>query len=257
MTIQTIAPHDLQTAIASGIAVDLIDVRTPEEFAGAHVLVARNVPLGGLDARALLAQHNAASTQPIYTICAAGTRSATAAEALIAAGAPLVLSVAGGMQAWIATGLPVVGGKRVRRPSKSTLLAIGAVAALWVAIAAFWGQSDKPAVHSNLHAPLVDFSRDVVEASKTKPVLVDFFATWCEPCTMLAPELESVADERRDRVTLLRIDIERQEDVAVAQKIEPIPDVRLWKGGHEVAHFIGFKPRAEVAAWLDHELKAP
>ena len=262
MTISTVTPQEVQALVSSGTPIDLIDVRSAAEFALVHASIARNVPLAQLDPGSILANRHAAKTDPIYLICASGSRSSTAAQAFIAAGFDRALSVAGGTNAWAAAGLPVTSAAKPPLISRSTLVAFAALAAVWLVIAFFWGNTahaPQPASTSSAHpapAAIIDFKRDVIEASRAKPVLVDFFATWCEPCTQLSPELEAVAEQNSGKISLLRIDIEKQEDIAIAQKIEPIPDVRLWKGGKEIAHFIGYKTRADVSAWLNEALTA-
>jgi thioredoxin len=97
----------------------------------------------------------------------------------------------------------------------------------------------------------IDFNRDVIVASATVPVLVDFHATWCGPCKLLGPEIEALARERGDRLRIVQIDVDHDGPIAQAQGVSSIPDVRLWMGGKEVARFTGYRPRTAIATWID------
>jgi rhodanese-related sulfurtransferase len=105
-TIKTIDCRGLYEASQRG-PIDLIDVRTPEEFADAHAVMARNVPLDVLEPRQLAATRTTLPDEPIYFICAVGGRSAWACEAMMAAGYENVVNVEGGTQAWYLAGLPI------------------------------------------------------------------------------------------------------------------------------------------------------
>jgi len=102
-----IAPLKLRRLMAQDPALDLLDVRTPDEFAEVRVPRARNFPLGSLLAGKLLADKAVDRRRPIYLICQADDRSKIAAEKFLTAGHPSPFVVAGGTLAWIAASLPV------------------------------------------------------------------------------------------------------------------------------------------------------
>lgn len=88
-----------------------------------------------------------------------------------------------------------------------------------------------------------------------KLALVDFYATWCEPCMMLAPVLEKLEKEFKDKIVLLKANTD---DVPVnAQKfqVDRIPMVALFKDGKPVSTFIGFKQESVVKEWLEKMIK--
>lgn len=86
--------------------IDLIDVRTPDEFADIRAAGARNVPLDTLDPTAIVATRISSPDAPLYFICAVGARSEWACKIMLAAGYDKVVNVEGGTQAWYLSGLP-------------------------------------------------------------------------------------------------------------------------------------------------------
>jgi rhodanese-related sulfurtransferase len=145
----SIAPAELSQFCRTGRTVDLIDVRTPAEFREAHVEFARNVPLDRLDARAIAAERNGRTNEPLYVICQSGSRGKQACEKLVAAGLRAV-NVEGGTLAWVAAGLPVVRGKKTISLERQVRITIGAIVLAssvlatfvhpyWIGLAAFMG----------------------------------------------------------------------------------------------------------------------
>jgi len=271
VTIRSITPGEVQARIARGETVDLIDVRTGMEWNGGHAVGARHVPLSRLDPAAVVSQRVGKPDEPIYVICASGGRSASACEAFHRAGFTQAVNVEGGTSAWSRAGLPM------ERNLKAASLGMVKQVAIFAAVAAavlflmpcspltVWGSAYCPITATaqpatttppGAAAASLNFERDVITASATVPVLVDFNATWCGPCKKLGPEIEAVAKERGDRLRLVSIDVDQHGPIAQAQAVSSIPDIRLWVGGKEVARFVGFRPRAEIATWIDQAMAA-
>lgn len=82
------------------------------------------------------------------------------------------------------------------------------------------------------------------------PVLVDFWAAWCGPCRMAAPEVEAVAREMAGRVVVLKVDTERQSDLASRFRIQSIPQFVVLVNGQPVFERAGVAPRQEMSAWI-------
>jgi thioredoxin len=99
-----------------------------------------------------------------------------------------------------------------------------------------------------------DFTTDVIALSHQRPVLVDFNATWCPPCRMLAPVLEVAAE--RNGFQLVPIDTDEHGALAAEHGVSGIPDVRLWHRGKEIGRFVGFRPLPQVEQWVREQLKA-
>ena len=85
-----------------------------------------------------------------------------------------------------------------------------------------------------------------------KFVLIDFFAVWCEPCSMLAPVLEKIAEEFKEKVVLMKVNIDNAPLAAQKFGVEKIPTVALTKNGKPVSGFVGLVPEQTIKNWLEN-----
>ena len=97
-----------------------------------------------------------------------------------------------------------------------------------------------------------NFDQTVLQAET--PVLVDFWATWCRPCLMLAPILDELAEEYDGRITIARMDVDQNPKTASRYRIMSIPTLLLFKKGEPVSHMVGYRPKAELKRDLDASL---
>ena len=94
------------------------------------------------------------------------------------------------------------------------------------------------------------FQKDVIEASMTTPVVVDFWATWCGPCKQLTPLLEKAITEAKGAVTLAKIDIDKNQTLAQQLRIQSVPTVYGFSGGRPVDAFQGAQPESQVKEFI-------
>ncbi len=95
------------------------------------------------------------------------------------------------------------------------------------------------------------FMKEVIEASKEVPVIVDFWATWCGPCKQLTPALEAAVTAAKGKVRLVKIDVDKNQMIAAQLRIQSIPTVYAFWQGQPVDGFQGALPPSEVKAFID------
>ena len=86
---------------------------------------------------------------------------------------------------------------------------------------------------------------DELVASADRPVLIDFWATWCGPCRMIAPIVEEIAAERED-ILVGKVDVDNEPGLAKSFRIVSIPTLILVQGGKETARVMGYRPKADI-----------
>ena len=97
----------------------------------------------------------------------------------------------------------------------------------------------------------MDFQRDIVDASATTPVVVDFWAPWCGPCRALGPILEKLEREYAGRFKLVKVNSDENQELAAAFNVRSIPYVLAFRGGKPVAQFVGALPEGQVRAFVE------
>ncbi len=95
------------------------------------------------------------------------------------------------------------------------------------------------------------FVADVVEASGVQPVIVDFWAPWCEPCKTLGPTLEKIVNATQGKVKLVKVDIDQNQEIAMQMRIQSIPAVFAFKDGQPVDGFVGAQSESQVKSFVE------
>lgn len=99
-----------------------------------------------------------------------------------------------------------------------------------------------------------NFQEKVIEASKKKLVIVDFWADWCVPCNMLAPVLEKVAESFGDKVILAKVNVDDNPDTSNKYNISAIPAVKFFKDGKLVDEFVGVQGEDKIRQVINKNL---
>lgn len=98
-----------------------------------------------------------------------------------------------------------------------------------------------------------DFNESVIK--NEKPVIVDFFTTWCPPCKMLSPIMEKLSEEYKGKIDFVKMDLDQCPNTGNSFGVDRIPTVIFMQNGKPKSSFIGFKEEEEIKNWIDSNLK--
>jgi thioredoxin 1 len=96
------------------------------------------------------------------------------------------------------------------------------------------------------------FQSDVLE--NDLPVLVDFWAAWCGPCRAVGPVLDQIAEEQKDKLRIVKVNVDENPNLAAQYAITSIPAMKVFKGGEEVLEIIGAQPKPAIEQQLSSVL---
>ena len=113
-------------------------------------------------------------------------------------------------------------------------------------------QANTVANHTVVHFNDADFEASVIQSKK--PVLVDFWADWCQPCHAMAPTLEALAGEYGDRIRVAKVNVDANPEATAKYGTRGIPALLLFKDGQVVQQIVGVRPKEEIARIIENNL---
>lgn len=93
-----------------------------------------------------------------------------------------------------------------------------------------------------------NFGADVLKADK--PVVVDFWAEWCGPCKMIAPSLDEIATELSGQITIAKVNIDENPELATQYGVRSIPTLLMFKNGEVASNMVGAAPKSRLSDWI-------
>lgn len=105
---------------------------------------------------------------------------------------------------------------------------------------------------SVMHLYSDNFEKAIV--SSQVPAVVDFWASWCNPCRMLAPVIEDIADEQDGRIDVFKVDVDEAGDIAAQYGVMSIPTIIIFVGGEEKERAVGFRSKEELLELVEKYL---
>jgi thioredoxin 1 len=204
---------DFQTKIKETENAVIIDVRTPEEFAGGFIENAINIDWNNSNFNSNILKID--KSKPVFVYCLSGGRSGKAAAQMRSEGFKEVYELNGGMMAWRSAALP-----------ETT------------------SQGSEP----KEEGMTLEAYNKLINSEKL--VLIDFYAEWCGPCKKMAPSLDQISKEMADKVTIIRIDADKNPGLGTALKIEALPTLLLYKGNELIWRNLGFQTKEQIVNQL-------
>lgn len=199
--------------IASTPGGVVLDVRTPGEFVQGHIANATNISWNDPTFDGKI--NNIPKTTPVFVYCLSGSRSMSAANFMRNNGYSNVYELMGGIMKWSAANLPITTDSSVKKVAGMDLASF----------------------------------KELTKGDKI--VLVDFYADWCLPCKKMEPFLNEIANEKKERVTLIRINADEQSELCKSLKIDALPYLQLYKNEELLWEKVGFIDKIGIEKEID------
>lgn len=197
-----ISAQDFSTKIKNLPNAPILDVRTPDEFAKGHLANAKNIDWNGNDFEKQIAMFD--KSKPIFIYCLSGGRSSSAASKMRSDGFIEVYELDGGIMQWRNENLPET------------------------------NDSQSPKTESLTKTQYEE------KLNSEKLVLVDFYADWCGPCQKMKPFLDEISKENADKVTILRINADDNQELCKTLGVSSLPTLLLYKNKKSIWSNKGF-----------------
>jgi thioredoxin 1 len=209
-TQQNLSASEFASKLKEYPAAPILDVRTSGEFSKGHLNKAINIDWNNRNFETKIASLD--KTKPVFVYCLSGSRSADAAKLMRSIGFKEVYELQEGLIKWRGANLPV---------TTNTASASGMT--------------------------LQDFNKMI---DQDKIVLVDFYADWCGPCKKMEPYLKEISNEMADRVVLIRINTDDNQELCQDLKIDAIPVLQIYKDKKLTWNNIGYIGKEDVLKQL-------
>ena len=210
---KTVPIDEFESLLKEKTNGQLVDVRTPGEYGNEHLANSANIDFHSSDFAKKIATLD--KKKPVFVYCLGGGRSGAAAEQMKKMGFTEVYNMDGGIMKWRSAGKPLENGSAAGNDKETGKIKKGSKGGI----------------------SKVDFDKMV---NKPNYVLVDFNAKWCAPCKKMMPVFESLAKEKKDKLTLVKIDADENGTLCNEKNIDAIPYLELYNNGKLVWHHSGY-----------------
>ncbi len=214
-TTQNVDASTFNSKLKQNSKAQLLDVRTAGEFAKGHIQNAKNMDVNGSDFKQKISALD--KNKAVYVYCLSGARSANAMKTLSSMGFKEVYNLSGGMMSWRASNLPETTGS---------------------------------ATSTTASAGMSKADYDALLKAK-KLVLIDFYGEWCAPCKKMKPYLAEISKEMKEKVDVVRIDVDANKALIKELKVQDVPVLYLYKAKKLVWSHQGFISKEEVVKILN------
>lgn len=214
--VQVLSPADFNSKINSTPTKLILDVRTPQEFEMDHIVGSTNLDIYESSFKNSL--EGLDKNSPVFVYCKSGNRSSKASSILQDVGFKEVYELEGGVQNWKANNLPLETMEVKQKAPQFSL----------------------------------EEYNSIIDSNEL--VLVDFMAEWCGPCKRMSPYIEKFKEEYKGKLTVLQVDVDRNQVLSEHFKINGIPVIKIYNKGDIIFDQVGYQPEETLLTALEPHL---